>query len=301
MIGEMRPVANLLVTGPGGSARTDNVVGTANYGQRSPWQGGNFTAVFDNNRSTSNNSFNVLNPQYSTSLTFTYTQPLWRNRTMDQPRRQIRIAKKRLDLSDNQFRQRAVEIIAQVQRAYWDLVFARRDRDIKRESVDLAQTQLEHNRRLVEAGALAPADVTSGTGSRSSVARTKPEAAVDAIQRAENALKSLVLQPSNTEQWRASFEPIEIPQVDRAAEIPLGDASSSRSPIARRRNSIGCEVISIRSTQNSIGTRQSHRSTSFRPTGRSVSRALPGTKSIRSRRVTRRPSLDSMSFRLFTA
>ncbi len=217
------PVANVLATGPGGSAMTDNVIGTANWTEKVPWQGGSFQAVFDNNRSTTNNTFNVLNPQYATALTFTYTQPLWRNRVIDQPRRQIRIAKKRLDLSDSQFRQRAVEIIAQAQRAYWDLVFARRDRDIKRESVGLAQTQLEHNQRLVEAGALAPADVVSA---QVEVERRtdEAEAALDAIQRAENALKSLILQPGNTDQWRAAFEPVEEPQIDRTAEIPLPDA-----------------------------------------------------------------------------
>src|SRR4029453_5516621 len=88
-------------------------------------------------------------------------QPLFKNREIDPGRRQTRLAKKRLDISDSQFRQRAIEIISQVQRAYWDLVFARRDQQIKRESVRLAQTQFEHNQRLVEAGTLAPADVIS--------------------------------------------------------------------------------------------------------------------------------------------
>ena len=217
------PSANVLTTGPGGETLTDNVVGNSTLTQRVPWQGGSFQATFENNRSTTNNTFNVLNPQYSTALTFTYTQPLWRNRTTDQSRRQIRIAKKRLDLSDSQFRQRAVEIIAQVQRAYWDLVFARRDREIKRESVALAETQLEHNKRLVDAGALAPADVVSA---QVEVDRRtdEAEAALDAIQRAENGLKALLLLPGNTEQWRSSFEPVEQPQVDTAAEIPLADA-----------------------------------------------------------------------------
>lgn len=217
------PVANLLATGPGGSTQTDAVVGNAVVSQRSPWQGGSFQLNFDNNRSTTNNTFNVLNPQYSTALTLTYTQPLWRNRVTDQSRRQIRITKKRLDLSDSQFRQRAVEIIASVQRAYWELVFARRDRDIKRASVELAQTQLNHNKRLVEAGALAPSDVVSA---QVEVERRtdEAEAALDAIQRAENALKSLLLQPSKTEQWRASIEPAEQPQIDPSVEIPLGDA-----------------------------------------------------------------------------
>jgi HAE1 family hydrophobic/amphiphilic exporter-1 len=204
------------------AGKTDNVVGSAVFTQRTPWQGSSFQASYDNNRSTVANPFNDLNPQITNSINFTFTQPLWRNRTTDLPRRQIRIAKKRLDISDAQFRQRAIEIIAQVQRAYWDLVFARRDREIKRESVDLAQTQLEHNQRLVEAGTLAPADIISARVELER-RRDEAEAAVDAIQRAENSLKALTLQTGDAELWSTEIVPIEQPQVETAVSIPLAD------------------------------------------------------------------------------
>src|SRR5262245_7672204 len=180
------------------SGKTDNVVGSATFTQRMPWQGSSITGVFDNNRATTDNPFVSLNPQYTTNLNFTFTQPILRNRAIDSGRRQIKIAKKRLDISDSQFRQRAIEIIAQVQRAYWDLVFARRDQEIKQESVELADTQLEHNERLVEAGTLAKSDIISA---RVELERRKDEAeaAVDAIQRAENALKALMAQVGDGE------------------------------------------------------------------------------------------------------
>jgi outer membrane protein len=205
------------------SGKTDNVIGNARLTQRTPWQGGSYEVLFDNNRSTTANPFNVLNPQYQTTLSFNYVQPLWRNRSIDSSRRQIKITKKRLDISDSQFRQRAIEIIAQVQRAYWDLVFARRDRDIKREAVELARTQLDSNQRRVEAGNLAPADVISA---RVEVERRtdEAEAALEAIQRAENALKNLMLEPGKAELWRSTIEPTEAPEVDKSASIPLPDA-----------------------------------------------------------------------------
>ena len=205
------------------SGKTDNVIGNARLTQRTPWQGGSYEVLFDNNRSTTANPFNVLNPQYQTTLSFSYVQPLWRNRSIDSSRRQIKITKKRLDISDSQFRQRAIEIIAQVQRAYWDLVFARRDRDIKREAVELARTQLDSNQRRVEAGNLAPADVISA---RVEVERRtdEAEAALEAIQRAENALKNLMLEPGKAELWSSSIEPTEAPEVDASASIPLADA-----------------------------------------------------------------------------
>src|SRR5262245_36874571 len=203
--------------------KTDNLIGTATFTQRTPWQGSFFTGVFDNNRATTSNPFNDLNPQYTTNLNFTFTQPLFRNRTIDSARRQIRIAKKRLDISDSLFRQRAIEIIAQAQRAYWDLVFARRDQEIKRESVELANTQLEHNERLVEAGTLAKSDIISA---RVELERRKDEAeaAVDAIQRAENALKALMAQAGDGEIWQSELVPVEQPRIESNASLPLDDA-----------------------------------------------------------------------------
>ncbi len=212
------PTTSIFATG-----KSDNLVGTATFTQRTPWQGSSFQGVFDNNRATNENQLFTLNPQYTTNLSFTFTQPLFRNRATDLARRQIKISKKRLDISDSQFRQRAIEIIAQVQRAYWDLVFARRDREIKRESVELANTQLAHNERLVEAGTLAPADIISARVELER-RRDEAEAAVDAIQRAENALKALMLQPNNAELWNAEIAPAEQPQIDSTASLPLDDA-----------------------------------------------------------------------------
>src|SRR5262245_2437945 len=205
------------------SGKNDNLVGSAALTQRTPWQGSSITGSFDNNRATTDNPFVTLNPQHTTNLSFTFTQPILRNRAIDSGRRQIKITKKRLDISDSQFRQRAIEIIAQVQRAYWDLVFARRDQEIKRESVELANTQLEHNERLVEAGTLAKSDIISA---RVELERRKDEAeaAVDAIQRAENALKALMAQAGDSEIWQSELVPVEQPQIEAGASLPLDDA-----------------------------------------------------------------------------
>lgn len=155
------PVASILAGGENGRLRTTDFSGTAKLSQQLPWQGGNINLSYDQSRTTSQNLFNALNPQFTSRLMVEFTQPLLRNRQLDAARRQIRIASKKLDLSDSQFRQRAIEIIAQAERAYWDLAFARRDAEIKRESVELARTQLEHNERLAQKGTLAPADVVS--------------------------------------------------------------------------------------------------------------------------------------------
>ncbi|MFZ4986163.1 MAG: TolC family protein [Blastocatellia bacterium] len=217
------PIANPLAGGANGGLLTDNLTGTATLSQRIREQGGLLQASYSNDRSTTQNVFNILNPQFTSTLNLSFVQPLLKNRTTDAGRRQIRLARNRLNISDSQFRQRAIEIIAQVQRAYWDLVFARRDREIKRESVELARTQMAHNERLVEVGTLAPSDIISA---RVELERRNDEAAaaIDAIQRTENALKILLLEPDRSELWQSELIPVELPTVEAGAVLPLADA-----------------------------------------------------------------------------
>src|SRR5205085_12625664 len=89
--------------------------------------GGVLTGAFNNTRETTDATSSTLNPQVNPQLGVSFSQPLMRNFKIDATRRQIQIAKKNLDLSDSVFRQRVIEIINQVQRSYWDLVYAIRN------------------------------------------------------------------------------------------------------------------------------------------------------------------------------
>jgi outer membrane protein TolC len=94
-------------------------------------------------------------------------------------------------LTDTQFRQRSIEIIVNVQRAYWDLTLTLRNLQVQRDGVKDAKDQLEHNRRLVEEGQLAPSDIIA---SETQVANFEQNvyAALDEVNRAENNLKNLI-------------------------------------------------------------------------------------------------------------
>ncbi len=219
--------ANSPVTSIFGAGQTTGLVGSASYSQKLQNKyGSSFQASFDNTRATSQSPFNDLNPQVTSNLIFSFVQPLFRNKQVDPARRAIKLAKKRLDVSDSQFRQRAIEIVSQVQRAYWDLVFARRDYQIKNEALDNGKIQLAHNQRLVEAGTLAPSDVIS---TRVDVERRidELEAATEVIQRAENALKGLMLQPSSGEMWESLLEPVDTPQINTDIALSLKEATQT--------------------------------------------------------------------------
>src|SRR5258708_7398056 len=191
------PVSSFLTGGTNGAVTQTDFTGTARLEGLAPKGGGNYRLDFSSVRLTSNNQFAALNPQYPSSFTFNFTQPLWRGFAIDSSRRQIQIAKKNLSLSDVQFRQRAIETITSVQRAYWDLVFALRNLQVQRDAVHDARTQLDHNKRLVNEGQLAPIDIVAAEAQVAGFEQTLFSALED-VSRSENSLKNLIAQNRQT-------------------------------------------------------------------------------------------------------
>ncbi|HLM23616.1 MAG TPA: TolC family protein [Pyrinomonadaceae bacterium] len=216
------PISSFLSGGQNGSTIQSDYTGTARLEGQSPFFGGNYRLDFSSVRLTTNNQFTALNPQYPTALTFSYTQPLLRGLKIDNSRRQIEIARKNLSLTDAQFRQRAIDTITNVQRAYWDLVFALRSLQVQRDAVTVARTQLEHNKRLVAEGQLAPIDVVAAEAQISTYEQGV-FSALEGVSRSENNLKNLIAQNQKAPIWTESLVPTDA--IDLAVpEVSLPDA-----------------------------------------------------------------------------
>lgn len=216
------PISSFLSGGQNGSTTQSDYTGTARLEGETPALGGRYRLDFSSIRLTTNNEFVALNPQYPTSLSFSYTQPLWRGLRIDQSRRQIEIARKNLSLTDAQFRQRAIDTITNVQRAYWDLVFALRSLQVQRDAVSVARTQLEHNQRLVREGSLAPIDVVAAEAQISTYEQGV-FGALEEVSRAENNLKNLIAENQQSQLWSESIVPTD-PVDLQVPEISLPDA-----------------------------------------------------------------------------
>lgn len=86
------------------------------------------------------------------------TQPLLKNLWIDSTRMNIAVAKTRLEQSEQTFRLQVMNIVNQVENAYYDLVFANENMKVQRFALELAQRLLDDNRKRVAVGALAPLD-----------------------------------------------------------------------------------------------------------------------------------------------
>lgn len=198
------------------STNTNNL--TLNGGIDKQFQpgGGSFTSNFSNPRITSNSG--IVSPVYSPQLSFDYTQPLWRNRRIDNNRLQIYIAKKTLTLTDSQFRQQVISTIFLVQQAYWNLAFAVHNVTVQNEGVALAQKQVDDNQKQVNVGMLAPLDVVTVMATL----ETRRQALIQAENQASQAqttLMNLVAPGAQAEIWTKEIVPTDF------YEIPPSPAS----------------------------------------------------------------------------
>jgi outer membrane protein len=180
------------------------------------------TATAGNQRVTSDNPISPLSPQYNAFLGLSVQQPLFRGRRFDAARRSIAIAKRNIELTDTQFRQRSIETVAAVERAYWDLTFALRNLQVQRDAVRDARSQLEHNRRLVNEGQLAPIDIVAADTQVATFEQALYDA-LNTVNIAENALK-LLLSPNRSDAtWNRSITPVE-PVEQAVPNTTLGEA-----------------------------------------------------------------------------
>lgn len=184
--------------------------------------GGSYNFGFTSSRSNTSNLNATLNPQFPTSLSFTYVQPLLRGRRFNNERRTIEIAKKSLSVTDEQFRQTAVEVISSVEQAYWDLVYALRNLQVQIDAVKQARLQLESNQRLVAKGVLAPIDIVA-SNAQITTFEQGVYSAQEVVTTSENRLKTLMLPNRSNAIWSRALVPISPIEID-VPRVPLENA-----------------------------------------------------------------------------
>jgi len=210
--------------------------------------GGSINTFFNNSQtgrnSQNNTTFNQTSAlgsssstTFSNNLGVTYTQPLFRNFGVDNTRRQIRIQRKRLQQSDADFRRQTIGIISQVQRSYWDLVFALRDQQNRLANLNLARESSRQIEAKIQAGVSAPlarAEVATELANRESDVLL----ATQQVSITENNLKTLLLRDPNAPEWTQAFVPIDKPTYSDEpliVEDAIKDAMDNRPELSRLR------------------------------------------------------------------
>lgn len=215
------PTASIIGGARNGLVTVDTLNSNVGVSGLSGLFGGRYSAVFNSAKTNTSNQNATLNPQYPTSIALSYTQPLLAGR-FDSATRNLRIAKRNLQLSDSQFKLRAIDVVAQVEQAYWDLIFTLRNLQVQIDALKQARLQLESNERLVERGVIAPIEIVAANAQISNLEQNV-FAAQAGVTTAENRLKSLILPDRSDVLWNKAIVPVSAGDLE-IPRMPLNEA-----------------------------------------------------------------------------
>jgi outer membrane protein TolC len=114
---------------------------------------------FLNDRTTSNASFIQLSPQYTPELRFSVVQPLLRDFGWDFSYMIVRVTERYAVAALFQYEADLADFVLAIIDAYWNVVGARENVEVRRESLDLAERTVQENEARVRVGLLAPVAV----------------------------------------------------------------------------------------------------------------------------------------------
>lgn len=172
-------------------------------------------------------SFQGLVPQYKSELILSLTQPLLKDFGIDIGTSRIRIANLNQQMSAEQFRQSAMDIMYRIELFYWNLYFQNQDLKSKQISLKLAQDLLREIKVKIDAGTLAPIEIYQA---EQNVAARQEDIIVSKrrVQDAEDFLKSALNLYEKEQYWNVSILPLDTPdltevhpQLDECIKVAL--------------------------------------------------------------------------------
>jgi outer membrane protein len=115
--------------------------------------------TYNDFKTSTNSSFSIYNPELSSSINFSVTQPLLRGRGVYINMLPVTIARSRLRAADYAFQNQLLQLITAAESAYWDVVGARENLRVQQESLKLAEAALTRAQKELELGATSPLEI----------------------------------------------------------------------------------------------------------------------------------------------
>ena len=121
--------------------------------------GGSVTVDLPTNSVETNNAYSTLDPAYEADFRFAISQPLLRGGGWRANTHAIRVARWQRQRSEALTKLEVIRVLAAVDRVYWQLYAAKRELEVRRQDLALAEAQLDRARRQVAAGTKADVEI----------------------------------------------------------------------------------------------------------------------------------------------
>jgi outer membrane protein TolC len=250
------PQANTVTTGT-----TSVVVNgtTSSFGYSQGFATGtSVSASWNTTKVSSNNLYNLLNPNSVANLNLTVTQHLLQGFGLAVNTRNIRIARNSQKITDMAFKQQVIVTVAQIIAAYWDLVSFGENVKVKEQALALSQRLYEDNKKQVEIGTLAPIEIVRAESEMATNQQALVNAQTQVLQQEtllKNALsRTGVASPSISEAHIIPTDRIRIPdlaQIEPAQDL-VARALENRPEVAQGRIGIESTKIGLQGTRQEL-------------------------------------------------
>ena len=191
----------------------------------------------------------------------------------------LRQARNRAAQSQYAFRDAVLNVVEQVDEAYWSFVLAKEVVKIREFALKLADEQLKHNQEWFQVGKVIEGDVMASKAEKSSRMADLTDAQA-AVQSQTMALINL-LNPQTDQRWQVSFDPVDPPEVIAIPVVPESSeklALQYRPELAQARLDVGTADMSVTKARDdllpSINLTGQYGLTSRGPSNRDATKSL---------------------------
>jgi outer membrane protein TolC len=124
-----------------------------------PYLGSEYSFQFNGERTTINNVFQTLSPEYRSSFSLSVTQPLLRGLIWNEAWTRVKTSRIRYDESLQNFRRRVMDTVQEVEDAYWNLIATSEQKRVAQKSLETAKALLDQTETQYEVGVVSRVEV----------------------------------------------------------------------------------------------------------------------------------------------
>ena len=212
--------------------------------------------AFNDFKTSTNSGFATFNPELNSSINFSVVQPLLRGRGIYINTLPITIARSRRRAADWGFQYQLTQLLATAENAYWDVVAARENLRVARESLKLSDASLARAQKELDLGATSPLEIYQPQATKANSELAVSQAQYSLIQ-FEDALRRQIgadLDPKFREMPIVLTAPLE-PPLDTARVDPeeaVATALRTRQDLKNIAQSIDVDDLAIKQTHDNL-------------------------------------------------
>jgi outer membrane protein len=213
--------------------------------------------ALDNTRTSSTSQFQFFNPAVQSTFIIQFQQQLLNGFGLLPNTRFILEARNNRLLADATFGLQVITTVAQVENAYWELVFARENVKVQEAAVATSTKLYGDNKKQVEIGTLAPIEIVRAESEVATDRQNLIVAQTTQLQDQTLLLNAITKNPTADDLLNVEIVPTDgIPTTSSAEMIPLQDALKvaweKRLEVRQAELGLKNDSIEVRATRNAL-------------------------------------------------